>query len=155
MFPSRYPTLRRTLVTGILPVLLVLGLAACGGSNDAESSSSSQGAPAPAGLGAFAECLAEQGVELPAEGETPDFASTDLTQLRAAIEACGDLAPEGLPSGALGGAIPDQSAIDAIAACLEDRDVIVEPSLEAIRTLDPDNRKVQRAMQACAALIAP
>ncbi len=153
---------RRALPAAVLPVLLALGLVACGegaddagGSPSSSASASSPESSAPAGQEAFAECLAEQGIELPAEGETPDLESFDRAQLQSAMEECGDLAPSDLPSGAPGDSAPDQSALDAFAECMKDRDIVVEPSLEAIRELDPDDRAVQRAVEACAPLIGP
>lgn len=55
------------------------------------------------GTEAFRDCLAEQGVELPAPGEGPP--TGDVDELQEAFEACRELLPEGFaPQG--GGIAP-------------------------------------------------
>lgn len=124
-------------------------LAGCGGGDEADPAGSD--ASSSSDEQAFRDCLADQGVELPEAGASPDLAELDPAALQEAMAACGDLAPEGLPGGAAG--TPDPTALKAFQQCLRKRDVRVKADLASIQELDRSDPKVVEALDACAGLI--
>lgn len=146
-------TTRIRLASFILVSSALLG--GCGADDDAsEQPTNATSSASSATDDAFRECLADQGVDLPEEGTTPDPSQLDPAAMQQAMEACGDLAPDGLLGGPDGAsAMPDTSALRAFTQCLSRRDVEVEADLAAIQELDLTDRKVSRAFDACAPLI--
>jgi len=138
---------RSRLFLGACAVLGAVALTACGGSA-ADTAAASSSAEAPdAADDAFADCMRENGVDIP-EGQfqagagVPPGRAPDATMLteppsdvtgidgdafEAAREACEDLLPEGAvmfggPGGA-GGAGIDESALRAYRSCMTDHGV--------------------------------
>lgn len=179
--PAGHPARAATSLAFCLLLVLGLALAGCGSSGEEATTQDTGGVTttAPAATGdsatdedrqAFADCLAEQGVELPeggfpgapdADGGTPPSLPEggDPGAMQDAMAACGDLLPAGGPSGDLPEV--DQEALRVYTSCLEDHGVTL-PTFGApgdgppttgddstAPTLDPDTVAAQ---EACAPL---
>lgn len=145
----------RLVLAGLLLATSPL-LASCGGEETTATDAPADSSQAATGDEAFQQCLADQGVELPEAGASPDLSGLDPAALQEAMGACGDLAaPEGFPGGpgGAGAGAPDPTALKAFAKCLKKRDVKVEPDLASIQQLDRTDPKVTKAFDACAGLI--
>ncbi len=144
-------------------MLLAVALSACGGgAPDSAEAASSDTAPSD---DAFAECMRENGVDLPegqfqagagaTPGQAPDgtmltepprdmtgpAASIDGEAFEAAREACADLLPEGAVMfggpGGPGGAGVDASAFRAYTSCMTDHGVELPEAGPAGTTVQP------------------
>lgn len=138
-----------TLLVGLLLSSVLTG---CGEPQQTDGPSDDTSASSDA---AFRQCLSEQGLELPEadSSSSPDPSQLDPAVMQRAMEACGDLAPDGLPGLAGGTGGPDESAVKAFRQCLAKREVKVEADLTAIQQLDLADPKVRRAFDACSGLI--
>lgn len=134
----------------LVGLLLSSVLTGCGEPQQEESPPDD--ASASSSDAAFRQCLSEEGLELPAANGSgsPDPSQLDPAVMQRAMEACGDLAPDGLPGGA---AAPDESAVKAFRQCLAKREVEVAADLTAIQELDLADPKTRRAFNACSGLI--
>lgn len=142
----------------LLAVVLVLSGCASDDSGDANATETS--APDPSATSSagtpeisaeFSACLEEQGVALPSEQPTDATMPSMDPQMQEALQACASLAPSDGLAGVPGEI--DQSALDAFADCMGENDVEVEATVEAVTALDQSNKKVNRALDTCAALI--
>jgi len=163
-------------------VLGALALSACGGSA-ADTAAASSSAEAPdAADDTFADCMRENGVDIPegqfqpgagvAPGQAPDATMlterpSDVTGIdgdafEAAREACEDLLPEGaVMFGGPGGAGIDESALRAYRSCMADHGVdLPEPgpagtdgAAPPAISVDRDDPEFAEAQETCAALL--
>jgi hypothetical protein len=143
----------------------VLLLAGCAGGSDSGSSpdaaSPAGQAPGGAGMAAYAQCMSEHGVELPAGGPVggvrpsvaPSGMPTDAPS--AALAACSALAPTGGP-GQPGGAAPTASGgasqFAVFWSCMSDHDVTA-PTSGLPTDLDKGDATVAAALTICDALL--
>jgi hypothetical protein len=153
-----------------LGAALVLLLVGCGGSNEAASASEptiatiEEPTPTPreAGPAAFAAlpaevvaCLEDLGITPTQRGTANDAGSAADQQT--AIQECADDTGTELPERTAGVGRPDGVAPDqeALAECLVERGIEVEPDADAPRTgglvgsLDLDDLEVAAALEAC------
>jgi hypothetical protein len=141
----------------ILAVILALTTAGCGAAEPQPEASLD---PDARNL-KFAECLREQGLEVPdpepGKGMTLKFGpGSDQQKVQAAMEACREWAPQGMA----GGAAPDPSrdaTMREYAQCMRDNGVDGFPDPEGgMVRLDPaagEDPDFEAAEKACAALM--
>jgi len=161
---------RRSRVVGAAAAAVaLLSLSACGSSDDADSDASSGGASDPATASetestdadaqalVFAECMRDNGVDMPdpAPGQDGFFDafhsigdSYDQATIGQAVAACDDFFPTYAGAGGHGGV--DDEAVLALADCLREQGLDVPDNLfEDGAMLDIDRDELSAAMESC------
>ncbi len=149
--PRRF-RLTLAIAAGVITAFALVA-AGCGGSSSPSASGTTTETAAPSSNGSntsFAECLRQNGIEGFDPGSTPQGGppqNVDPAALQKAMQACGNLAPQGGGFGGQGANGRSREQFAELQSCLKEHGI--ENFTPGSTQSDADRQKLQEAMQAC------